>query len=107
MDLNNIPYNPFQIPQQRLHFFKKYCLSDYPPKSSFDYGGLVFMAIYVDDTEKIVSNWPLNLKFIPKDYSPESYILLYYFDADTPPKLYTREVIAEHKVAKWIGSDDE
>ena len=101
--MDAVPYDPFRVPQQRIHFFKKFHLSDYPPKSTFDYSGIVFMAIYQDDTDKVVSNWPLDLKFIPKKYPPTSYVLLYYFDADAPPSLYTRETReSDKKLSKWV-----
>jgi hypothetical protein len=82
-------YDPFQIPQQKIHFFKKFRLDDYPFRSLFGFSGDVFMAIFQDGTIKEVVRWPVDLNFIPINYSPSAYVLLYYFDADKPPDLYT------------------
>ena len=83
--------DPFAYPLRRMHFFKRYELDDYPIHSTFGFAGNAFMGIFVDNTRKVIVNWPLNLDFVPKNYSPEAYILLHYLNADAPPVLYAEE----------------
>lgn len=89
-------HDPFGYPIRRKHFFKRYDLDDYPIDSSFGFAGNAFMAIFIDGSRKIIVNWPLNLDFIPRNYSPGAYILLYFLNANSPPVMF-----AEDRVDIW------
>jgi hypothetical protein len=98
-------YDPFQVPQNRIHFFKKVHLRDYPAYPLLDFTGNVYMAIFQDGANKLVVNWPSDLQFIPHSYSPDAYILLHYTDANNPPTITTRDSSIDYvSPLKWHDS---
>lgn len=87
--------NPFTTHQVSLHFYKKVTLKDYPVPSRFILSGDTYMCIFQDHENKKVVKLPTNVNFIPANYTPDAYLLLYYVNINNPPHIYVNTAPVE------------